>query len=525
MQALELLAPAPTATNDEEPPDNNLRGSPGAPGSDGEFGRLMEHALSPDKEAKPEVVPRKNKATEGSCGSHPVRAKSNQAAAVGAANNSSIQTISTDKVKTTSTSSSESVTVSKDPAPAEKPPADPAAVPPVTVNADSEPLPVLLSLPLILQFVTSETDGIGAMKQCESSPTQTAPAGGAIKPLSNRSASQASAGVLSGKISTDVSSATLLTVGTKILEPAGDGKTPKKLAVEGDAKSTSVKDKDPTVAATDLKQESSGPGMNPPKPLEEKLPTVPPVADKTAEVLKNDGTGVAITALSMKKTENTNKVAGLDVQVLPGGTNDTARETVLPAQAVVMPVRSSEKLNSDFNLPISSPVASASTAASGTSETSSVVILPSLTDARMRDVERTHDLVSLHALRMVDSTSSSLQMVIKPGAGTELSLELRHRNGGIEAEAILQHGDFQLMNQHWPELQQKLEQRGIKLAPLGGEANSFTPDGGNSSRQQPSPEEAAQQASAFAEFTVAMNRGGATARLAPVMADGWESWA
>ena len=228
----------------------------------------------------------------------------------------------------------------------------------------------------------------------------------------------------------------------------------------------------------------------------------------------------------MKKTENANKVAGLDVQVLPGGMNDTAQETVLPARATVTAVRSSDKQNTDFNLPLPS----ASPAPAEAPEAVNIAALPSLTDARMRDVERTHDLVSIHALRMVDAKSDSLQVVIKPGAGTELSLELRQRNGGIEAQAVLQRGDYQLLNQHWPELQAKLEQRGIKLAPLGGETSfSATANGnpgtGNFSRQQSSREEAAQQASAFAEFTVAMNRGGATARLAPAIAGSWESWA
>ena len=56
--------------------------------------------------------------------------------------------------------------------------------------------------------------------------------------------------------------------------------------------------------------------------------------------------------LQMKNQLKTNKVAGLDVQVLPVGMNGTARETVLPVQATVTAVRSSEKENSDFNLPL-----------------------------------------------------------------------------------------------------------------------------------------------------------------------------
>lgn len=244
-------------------------------------------------------------------------------------------------------------------------------------------------------------------------------------------------------------------------------------------------------------------------------------AAKAVEAVGNDGTRVALSDLPMKKSENANKVAGLDAQKLPVGAPGDARETVLPPHATVQLAGGSEKQNSDLNLPLSA----ATPASLDSVETSSVISLPSLADARMRDVERTQDLVSLHALRMVDSKSDSLQVVIRPGTGTEMSLELRHRNGGVEAEAILQRGDYQLMNQHWPELQQKLEQRGIRLAPLGGDPNFSPANNGSFSRQQSSREEAAKKASAFAEFTVAMSRGGATARLAPATLGGWESWA
>ena len=234
------------------------------------------------------------------------------------------------------------------------------------------------------------------------------------------------------------------------------------------------------------------------------------------------GTGVATDGVQMKKTGNENKVAGLDEQVLPGGTNGTAREAVTSPHPSLTPIRTLENKNSDFNLPLTA----VTTPATDRSDSPNIIALPSLADTRMREVERTHDLVSLHAVRMVETKADSVSVVIRPSAGTELSLELRHRNGMVEAAAVLQRGDFQLMNQHWPELQQKLEQRGIKLSALGGEGNFSTTDNGNfSQRQQPSSEEAAQQASAFADFTVAMNRGGATARLAPVTPDGWESWA
>jgi hypothetical protein len=86
-------------------------------------------------------------------------------------------------------------------------------------------------------------------------------------------------------------------------------------------------------------------------------------------------------------------------------------------------------------------------------------------------------------------------------------------------------GDHEFLSQHWSELQQRLEQRGIKLAPLGGDAYGAADEHGQFQKSPFSQEEDdAQQASAFAEFAAAGQAGGATARLAAIH-DGWESWA
>jgi len=133
-------------------------------------------------------------------------------------------------------------------------------------------------------------------------------------------------------------------------------------------------------------------------------------------------------------------------------------------------------------------------------------------------------MMAMHAMRLVESKSDVLSVVIKPTVDTEMSLELHLHPEGIEARATLTRGDHEFLNQHWPELQQRLEQRGIKLAPLGGEAD-FSAGGNNQfHHQQTSQEEAAQKASAFAEFAAVGTNGGASARLA-VVHDGWESWA
>ncbi|HEX4349324.1 MAG TPA: hypothetical protein VH251_03005 [Verrucomicrobiae bacterium] len=248
-----------------------------------------------------------------------------------------------------------------------------------------------------------------------------------------------------------------------------------------------------------------------------------PVGSNSLEqAAENAGTGVATMDLQMKNQLKTNKVAGQDAKVLPVGENGAVGEKNLPSQLPVTPVRAADNRGMDFNFSFSNGNSQAS--ATENTPVLNVIDLPSLTDARMRALDRTQDMMALHAMRLVESKSDVLSVVIKPTVGTELSLELQVHPEGIQARATLTRGDHEFLNQHWPELQQRLEQRGIKLAPLGGETDFSANGDRHFQRQQTAQEEAAQQASAFAEFAAAGGNGGASARLA-VLHDGWESWA
>lgn len=227
--------------------------------------------------------------------------------------------------------------------------------------------------------------------------------------------------------------------------------------------------------------------------------------------------------LEMKNQPKATKVAGSEVKVLPVDADADNQGNNLPSHWLVAPVRSSENRNSDLDYSFANgnnqPTAADNAAAT------KVVDLPSLSDAHARTLDRTHDMMVLHATRLVESTSNSLSVVIKPAVGMELSLELRQRSEGIEAQATVTRGDHQFLSQHWPELQQRLEQRGIKLAPLDTNAGLSADDQRQSQSPQNPEEEAALRASAFAEFaSLDTANGGATARLA-VIHDGWESWA
>jgi hypothetical protein len=93
----------------------------------------------------------------------------------------------------------------------------------------------------------------------------------------------------------------------------------------------------------------------------------------------------------------------------------------------------------------------------------------------------------------------------------------------VEAQAVLHHGDYEFLNQHWAELQQRLEPRGVHLSAL--ETSSFSSSNqGNS--QQPR-DGSTDGASTIPLPAVARN----LSNIHPVLTQpaktyaGWETWA
>ena len=240
---------------------------------------------------------------------------------------------------------------------------------------------------------------------------------------------------------------------------------------------------------------------------------------------ETDGTFVANMAVSMNKADKMNKVAGSDAKaekVLPGG-------DALPGTGMNSPMaESSPRLSSQVEqiLVTGAPTAQ-STGPVAATTTTAVAAMPVI-DLGSRALERTHDMVALHALRLLDSNQDSLRVVIKPGAGLQMSLEMRQHGDAIDARMTLQRGDFSPLSRHWPELQQRLEQRGIRLAtPTGGDNSAADRGaGGFQSPREYTPSDP-EAATAFAAFTLAgpVSTPPAPALAAAVPRHGWETWA
>jgi hypothetical protein len=76
------------------------------------------------------------------------------------------------------------------------------------------------------------------------------------------------------------------------------------------------------------------------------------------------------------------------------------------------------------------------------------------------------ELISDHALRLRQVGGEQLSVVMQPDPRTRLRLELTFDGSVVEARAAMEQGDFGLLCACWPELQSRLLEQGVRIAPL-----------------------------------------------------------
>jgi hypothetical protein len=296
-------------------------------------------------------------------------------------------------------------------------------------------------------------------------------------------------------------------------------------AANSDSKSVEAKD------ATDAGEKILAAGDIPAKDAPESKPPSDKAVPATALATTADpsGTSAAKQYTTMNKTDKTPKIAGPAEQDLPGkattGSEDLPMAQKSPATAVL---HGSEKPDSTLTVDSSAAVR---ISPEPTAATAPQAVSPAAVgeENKLRVLERTHDIVALHAMRLSQSASDTLHVVVKPGGGIQLSLELRQGEGFIEVNASLHKGDFTHLSQYWPDLQQRLEARGVRVGELGRSENfSETSDQQfQQSKQQQSPDHDPMHAGAFAEFALAgsLREAPATRAARATAYRGWETWA
>lgn len=315
---------------------------------------------------------------------------------------------------------------------------------------------------------------------------------------------------------------------TSSIQPSADSKTAEAKGPEtAAAKSTAADQSDPSAAVDssadppDAAAVAETQSCDAENPADSQVKAA--IENASASPPALHGTSAAKQDMTMKKTAKTPKVAGPAEQDLPGdaaqGSEELPTGQKLAAKASV---HGSEK-------PAAAPMVE-STAATRLSVEPPAATVTATTTAPAtsidtRVLERTHDIVALHAMRLGQSGSDSLHVVVKPGAGIQLSLELRQSETGIEVRAALHKGNFEQLSRHWPELQQRLEARGVRIGTLAT-AENFSSTSQHQSKQQ-SADRDSLSAGAFAEFALAGSMTEAPgARAARASAyRGWETWA
>jgi len=280
------------------------------------------------------------------------------------------------------------------------------------------------------------------------------------------------------------------------------------------------------IPAKDPDAASSSTAIQLPHPADNSFERVlkPVIQDLLPMTSDSVGTSSAQQEGQMKKAAKTVKNAGAQ-QDLP---SELAAPAHVESVGVTRPLDDSMAFSNRIEI-------TAATTATGTRPDNSVepaqlTITASApnNDAQLRTLERTQDVVALHAFRLRDTNAESLRVTIRPGDGIQLSLNLQKQAGSVQAQASLHQGNFELLSAHWGALQRHLETQGIHLGPLERQIDSFA---GNSnhpkqSDSRPSNDDAtpiAQTADLALAGSTTVPPGKSVRR--PSLHHGWESWA
>ena len=216
----------------------------------------------------------------------------------------------------------------------------------------------------------------------------------------------------------------------------------------------------------------------------------------------------------MKKAVKTDKDAQMGQQNLPADSNLSASEAVSSEKRPASHAVRVEQIDA-----LTSTAAVANRSEPSVEPTTTIATTAGIEGPQTRLLERAHEFVSLQAARVRETGSEWLSVVLKPAEGTQIALQLEMREGVVSAQASLHRGDYELLNRHWPELQQRLEAQGIHLSSLQREETSNP----NQSRQPRHQGQHTEQGST--EISRAGSMTEPPGKRARNSHRGWETWA
>lgn len=182
-----------------------------------------------------------------------------------------------------------------------------------------------------------------------------------------------------------------------------------------------------------------------------------------AETLeKARGIGGAKSSETMKTAIKKEEVAGVAQQILPGQA---------PVTVSTLPTLPGETRRGSIGAVASVESLHLTGKITPASDQSDVAGAENKTELRATSpLVRVSELISREVRMFKRAGDDLVEVVLTPDTKTQISLRLQWREGQVEVQARCDFGDFQSLNQQWPQLQVSLANQGVRLSHLSERA-------------------------------------------------------
>ncbi len=179
---------------------------------------------------------------------------------------------------------------------------------------------------------------------------------------------------------------------------------------------------------------------------------------KTEEAAKGDGIGAAPLSLPMNYAGTQNE-------------NASSQEQNLPANADVLTLDNADTTATPFEVLSAQQQTGTEPRPAETAQTTSAA--PER-ESSVETVERLQRTFGDEVVRVKHNSEKSVSVVLRPQPGLQVTLHLQLLHGRVQASAELQEGSWAALSSDWGNLQKRLEDQGISLAPLGTSVGTGT---------------------------------------------------
>jgi len=175
--------------------------------------------------------------------------------------------------------------------------------------------------------------------------------------------------------------------------------------------------------------------------------------------LQPDGMSPALQPETMQSTHDLNEIAASAEQILP--------PTAAAEPSRAAPHERKPGANDDFGESAAAPLDGVLVASGALSSPRAEADLASRdNNAGADSVPAVHRCIETAFSSLPRLDNSPVSLVLSPDPNTQLALHLKLAHGQLQAQAVVERGDFAALKSDWGQLQSRLAEQGIRLAPL-----------------------------------------------------------